>query len=122
MRARMSLPTQMAIGMILGIIAGALAPALGLNPGWFQPIGQLFINLVRMVVVPLVFTTLIAGAASVCDVRELGRVASKTIIYYFATTAVAVVIGLILANLINPGLGLSIPMENLSARKFPHLR
>ena len=70
MRARMSLPTQMAIGMILGIIAGALAPALGLNPGWFQPIGQLFINLVRMVVVPLVFTTLIAGAASVCDVRN----------------------------------------------------
>lgn len=117
MRARMSLPTQMAIGMILGIIAGALAPALGLNPGWFQPIGQLFINLVRMVVVPLVFTTLIAGAASVCDVRELGRVASKTIIYYFATTAVAVVIGLILANLINPGLGLSIPMENLSAKE-----
>ena len=82
MKARMSLPTQMAIGMVLGIIAGALAPAMGFNPGWFQPIGQLFINLVRMVVVPLVFTTLIAGAASVCDVRELGRVASKTILYY----------------------------------------
>ena len=117
MKARMSLPTQMAIGMVLGIIAGALAPAMGFNPGWFQPIGQLFINLVRMVVVPLVFTTLIADAASVCDVRELGRVASKTILYYFATTAMAVVIGLLLANVINPGLGLSIPTENLSAKE-----
>lgn len=116
-KTRMSLPAQMAIGMVLGIIAGALIPVLGFNPGWFQPIGQLFINLVRMVVVPLVFTTLIAGAASVCDVRELGRVATKTIAYYFATTAAAVVIGLVLANLINPGLGLSIPTDNLATKE-----
>ena len=113
----MTLPTQMALGMILGIIVGALAPALGISPSWLQPIGQLFINLVRMVVVPLVLTTLIAGAASVCDVRELGRVASKTIVYYFATTAIAVTIGLILANFFDPGLGLSISTDNLQAKE-----
>ena len=52
--ARMSLPTQMAIGMVLGIIVGAATPMIGFNPSYYQPIGQLFINLVRMVVVPLV--------------------------------------------------------------------
>lgn len=69
--SRMSLPTQMAIGMVLGIAAGALTPAMGLDPSWYKPVGQLFINLVRMVVVPLVLTTLVAGAASVGDVSKL---------------------------------------------------
>ena len=89
--SRMSLPTQMAIGMVLGIAAGALTPAMGLDPSWYKPVGQLFINLVRMVVVPLVQTTLVAGAASVGDVSKLGRVAGKTLAYYLVTTAVAVV-------------------------------
>ena len=79
--ARMSLPTQMAIGMVLGIIVGAATPMIGFNPSYYQPIGQLFINLVRMVVVPLVLTTLVAGAASVGDVSRLGRVAGKTLTY-----------------------------------------
>ena len=70
--SRMSLPTQMAIGMVLGIAAGALTPAMGLDPSWYKPVGQLFINLVRMVVVPLVLTTLVAGAASVGDVSKQG--------------------------------------------------
>ena len=106
--SRMSLPTQMAIGMVLGIAAGALTPAMGLDPSWYKPVGQLFINLVRMVVVPLVLTTLVAGAASVGDVSKLGRVAGKTLAYYLVTTAVAVVIGLVLANIFQPGSGLSI--------------
>lgn len=114
--SRMSLPTQMAIGMVLGIIVGALTPMIGFNPSYYQPLGQLFINLVRMVVVPLVLTTLIAGAASVGDVSRLGRVAGKTLAYYLATTAAAVVIGLILANIVQPGSGLSIPTEGLKAR------
>lgn len=81
---------------------GALTPAMGLEPSWYKPVGQLFINLVRMVVVPLVLTTLVAGAASVGDVSKLGRVAGKTLAYYLVTTAVAVVIGLVLANIFQP--------------------
>ena len=115
--SRMSLPTQMAIGMVLGIAAGALTPAMGLDPSWYKPVGQLFINLVRMVVVPLVLTTLVAGAASVGDVSKLGRVAGKTLAYYLITTAVAVVIGLVLANIFQPGSGLSISTEGLKAKE-----
>lgn len=77
MSKRLGLPAQMGIGMVLGIVVGAMAPSLNLEASWFKPLGDLFITLVRMVVVPLVFTTLVAGAASVCDVKELGRVASK---------------------------------------------
>ncbi len=119
----MSLPKQMAIGMVLGVIAGVLAPMVGLDTGWFKPFGQIFITLIRMVVVPLVFFTLIAGAASVSDVRTLGRVATKTLLYYIFTTALAVTIGLLLANLIQPGFGLSLSTENLTAKeaKIPTL-
>ena len=113
MKARISLPTQMAIGMGLGIIAGMLFPDMGST---FKPLGQLFINLIRMVVVPLVLCTIVAGSASVGDINKLGRVASKTLIYYFGTTAVAVVLGLVFANIFNPGEGLNIATEGLKAK------
>ena len=113
MKARISLPTQMAIGMGLGILAGMLFPDMGST---FKPLGQLFINLIRMVVVPLVLCTIVAGSASVGDINKLGRVASKTLIYYFATTAVAVVLGLVFANIFNPGEGLNIATEGLKAK------
>ncbi len=117
MQAGMSLPKQMAVGMVLGIIVGMLAPVVGLDASWFKPFGQIFITLIRMVVVPLVFFTLIAGAASVSDVRTLGRVATKTLVYYIFTTALAVAIGLLLANLVQPGLGLSLSTENLTPKQ-----
>jgi DAACS family dicarboxylate/amino acid:cation (Na+ or H+) symporter len=103
----------MAIGMALGVIAGMVAPDMGST---FKPLGQLFINLIRMVVVPLVLCTIVAGSASVGDINKLGRVASKTLIYYFGTTAVAVVLGLVFANIFNPGEGLNIATEGLKAK------
>lgn len=64
-RKKMGLPLQMGIGMVLGILVGTLAPKLGISAAFFKPFGDLFINLVRMVVVPLVLATLVSGAASV---------------------------------------------------------
>lgn len=114
---RISLPVQMAIGMVLGIIAGLVAPQMGIDASYFKPLGQLFINLIRMVVVPLVLFTLIAGAASSEDIRKLGRVASKVMLYYFATTGIAVLIGLILALVFEPGVGLNLSTEGLKAKQ-----
>ena len=112
---KMGLPMQMGIGMVLGILVGLLASNMGWSASYFQPLGQLFINLIRMVVVPLVFVTLVAGAASVGYVRSLGRIATKTLVYYFVTTAIAIVIGLILANIFQPGVGLDLSKDNLKA-------
>ncbi len=113
---KMGLPMQMGIGMVLGVIVGLLASSMGWSASYFQPFGQLFINLIRMVVVPLVFVTLVAGAASVGDVRCLGRIATKTLVYYLVTTAIAIIIGLILANIFEPGVGLDLSKDNLQAK------
>ena len=116
-RKKMGLPLQMGIGMVLGILVGTLAPKLGISAAFFKPFGDLFINLVRMVVVPLVLATLVSGAASVGDVGRLGRVAAKTLVFYFATTALAVAIGLVLGNIFQPGVGLDLSTANLSAKE-----
>jgi len=113
---KLSLPTQMAIGMAAGLLAGMVAPSIHVEAAFFKPLGQLFISLVRMVVVPLVFATLVAGAAGIDDARKLGRVATKTLIYYFATTGFAVAIGLFIANLVEPGTGLNLATTGLKAK------
>jgi len=70
---------------------------------WVSPIGKLFMRLIMMVIVPLVFASLLVGVASLGDVRKLGRLGGKTLGLYLATTAAAVSIGLVCANVINPG-------------------
>ncbi len=118
-----SLPVQMGIGLGFGVLVGLLVQ-YGNSAGWFafdpktlKPLGDLFISLIRMVVVPLVICTLISGAASTEDVRKMGRVAGKTLLYYFATTAVAIGIGLVLADLIQPGKGLALSLGGLSSKE-----
>ena len=114
-RSKMNLPTQMIIGLVLGVIVGSIASS-SVTATYLRPFGQLFITLIRMVVVPLVLSTIIAGAAGIHDLSKLGRVASKTIIYYFLTTAIAVLIGLVLANIVQPGVGLNLSKEGLQAK------
>lgn len=116
-KKRMGLAAQMGIGMVLGVVAGLIAPLVNFDAQWFRPFGQLFINLVRMVVVPLVFATLVAGAASVSDVSRLGRVAVKTLLFFFVGTAIATALGLALADIFQPGLGFEIPQESAAAKE-----
>ena len=115
-KPKMSLPLQMAIGMGAGILVGVLAQDTTLGPTVFKPLGDIFIRLIRMVVVPLVFATLVAGAAGISDTSKLGRVATKTLIFYALTTVAAVAIGLILANLAQPGAGFNMATEGLKAK------
>ena len=108
------LPMQMMLGLILGVIVGAFV-STEFAQTWFRPLGDLFIRLIRMVVVPLVFATLVAGAAGISDVSKLGRVAIRTLLIFMATSAVAVIMGLIIANLIDPGIGVTLSTEGLKA-------
>lgn len=105
-KKKLGLPAQMGIALIAGLIVGLIWQAIGWNPQFFKPFGDLFIRLIRMIVIPLVIASLIAGAAGMDNLRKLGRVATKTVLYYFTTTAIAVTLGLVLANLFNPGAGI----------------
>lgn len=109
---KLKLTTKILLGLILGIIVGFM---LNGNPDiantFIKPFGSLFINLIKMIIVPLVFSSLIVGASSVGDVKTLGRIGGKTIVYYLFTTAFAITIGLILGHLFQPGAGLSIPIN-----------
>ena len=121
-KCRISLAWQMMIGLALGVIVGAIVDSQFAQT-YLQPLGTLFIRLIRMVVVPLVVATIIAGAAGISDTSKLGRVAGKVLIVYAVTTAIAVAIGLLFANLIQPGLGLDLSTDGLvvKAVKAPSL-
>jgi len=97
---RLPLHTQILLGLVLGALAGLL---LGPSIAVIRPLGDAFIRLITMIVVPLVFASLVVGVTSLGDIAKLGRIGAKTIGYYLCTTAIAITIGLGLANLIRPG-------------------
>jgi len=108
----LALHTKILIGLLVGVIGGILVNRLvggdNANLVWFiknftEPIGQLFLNLLLMIVVPLVLSSLIVGVAGIGDVRKLGRIGLKSFGYCLVISAISVVIGLALANTIRPG-------------------
>ncbi|ACS79455.1 dicarboxylate/amino acid:cation symporter [Maridesulfovibrio salexigens] len=101
----MKLYHKILLGLILGIIAGLV---LGDKAAYLKPIGDIFIRCLRVIVVPLILSTLITGVVSTGDVRNLGKLGFRTVAYFMGTTTVAVVIGLIVANFVQPGTGLSL--------------
>ncbi|MTI69529.1 MAG: dicarboxylate/amino acid:cation symporter [Firmicutes bacterium] len=120
----MKLTTKILLGLLAGIVVGL---ALGGNPAiattFIQPIGTLFINLIKMIIVPLVFASLIVGASSVGDPKTLGRIGGKTVLYYLVTTAFAITIGLILGGVFQPGVGLDMAVKatETTAKEQPAL-
>lgn len=98
----------LAIGAVLGVAANLGLGAqhwlvIGLDHYLAGPVGQVFLRMLSMVVMPLVFASIALGVASVGDVRRIGRMGAKTIAYFLGTTALAVCLGLVLVNLANPG-------------------
>lgn len=114
---KLGLAWQMMIGLVVGIIVGAMVDTQFAQT-WFKPLGDLFIRLIRMVVVPLVIATIIAGAAGISDTSKLGRVALKALLIYAITTAISVAVGLIFASVIQPGVGLDLSTEGLKAKEI----
>lgn len=105
------LHTKILLGLLVGAVAGVSsnafwgdAPALGwIVDNVAQPVGQIFLRMLFMVVVPLVFCSLTLGVAGIGDVRRIGRIGGKTLAVFVCTTTIAVAIGLTLANVIEPG-------------------
>jgi len=97
---------QIIIGLALGLVYGTIAANAGwlkFTDDWISPFGKIFMNLLKLIAVPLVLTSLVTGVASLSDVKKLSRMGGKTIGLYIGTTAVAVVIGLVIVNLVKPG-------------------
>lgn len=109
------LPMQMMYGLALGVAVGAVVSA-DFATTYLQPLGTLFIRLIRMVVVPLVLATLIAGSAGLGSVAKIGSIALKTLFVFMVTSAIAVAMGLVFANIMDPGVGLNISTEGLQAK------
>ncbi len=102
----MQLHWKIIIGLILGTIFGIASAINGwsnFTQDYIAPFGTIFLNLLKLIAVPLVVSSLITGVASLSDTRKLSRIGMKTILLYIGTTAVAVSIGLILVNLLEPG-------------------
>ncbi len=96
----LELHTKIIIALILGAVAGVVFEQ---RIVFVKPAGDLFLKLITMVVLPLVFSSLFVGTASLGDIKKLGRIGAKTLLYYFITTVVAITIGLLLVNTIKPG-------------------
>lgn len=85
----------------------------------FQPLGTIYINLIKMIMVPLVFSSLVLGITSITDVKKIGKMGIRTILIFMVTTAVAVSIGLILSNIFKPGVGITVGTTAYEAKKMP---
>jgi len=112
MYKKVPLHTQIILGLIFGLLYGVVAVQLDWvqwTENWISPWGTIFVRLLKLIAVPLVFASLITGVASLSDLRKLSRIGGKTIGIYLLTTIIALTIGVLVANFVNPGL--SVPQE-----------
>ena len=114
-RGSMTLAIRILIGMVIGIIVGYfLQGTPEIATTYIAPLGTIFLNLIKMIIVPMVFSSLVVGVAGMEDVTKLGRIGAKTFIYFFFTTAIAIVIGLLLGNILNVGGGFTLDTTGLA--------
>jgi dicarboxylate/amino acid:cation (Na+ or H+) symporter, DAACS family len=112
-RRRLPRHTRILFGLLFGIVVGLTAHALGADAPWVDwsvknvayPLGQLFLRLIFMIVVPLVFSSLVLGVLELGDVKKLGRVGAKTLLYTLFASGISVAIGIALVNFFRPGVG-----------------
>ena len=99
-----NLTFQVLAAIVIGVLLGAVAPDVGKQ---MKPLGDLFVNLVKMVIAPVIFLTIVNGIASMHDLKKVGRVGGKALLYFEVVTTFALMIGLAVVNVMRPGEGLS---------------
>ena len=111
---KVSLTLQIAIALVLGVVGGILLRSYTAAAETIRPLGTIYLNLVKMIVIPVVTLSVIQGVISLQDVKKVGAIGAKTLLFFLCTTAFAVFVGLLLANLLQVGAGYALPTENLS--------
>jgi len=110
--SNLALWKKILIGLILGVAVGTM---MGPSSEILKPIGTLFINAIKMLIVPLVFCSLIVGVTSMDDTRKMGRIGVKSLVIYLLTTSIAITIGLIMATIFTPGADLEMITPEVAA-------
>lgn len=112
MKRKIGLSTQILIGLAIGALVGYLFPDFGDK---LKPVGDAFLRMIKMIVVPLIFSTLVMGIAGTGDFKKLGRLGGKAIIWFEFATTIALAIGLLVMNLAEPGVGVTLSASAANA-------
>jgi aerobic C4-dicarboxylate transport protein len=107
-----SLYLQVLLGIAMGVLVGSIWPAFGAT---LEPLGLAFVNVIKMLIAPIIFTTIVSGIAAMGDLRKLGSVGWKSLLYFEAVTTVALLIGLAVAHALQPGAGIPAPEDAVTA-------
>ena len=110
-----SLYAQVLTAIAIGVALGHFYPALGEQ---MKPLGDAFIKLIKMVIAPIIFCTVVHGIASMQDMKKVGRVGLKALIYFEVLTTIALIVGLIVANTIDPGGGMNVDVKSLDTKSI----
>ena len=113
MRILKSLYFQVVVAIITGILLGAFFPTFAIQ---LKPFGDAFIKLVKMMIPPVIFCTIVTGIAGMQDTKKVGRVGIKAIIYFEVVTTLALIIGLVVINLLKPGVGMNVDPASLDIK------
>lgn len=121
---RISLVWQIMLGLVAGILIGALLHSFPDSRGWMvsnvlQPAGDIFIKLMKMIVVPIVFSCMVVGIAGHGDGKALGRIGVRSLLYFFCITTTAIIVGLVIGNLLQPGAGTDLASLKAAAITLP---
>ncbi|AQS41964.1 MAG: C4-dicarboxylate transport protein [Candidatus Tokpelaia hoelldobleri] len=104
---------QVILAIIVGILLGHFWPAIGIA---MKPFGDGFIKLVKMIITPVIFLTIVSGITGMSNMKSMGRVAGKAMAYFLTFSTLALIIGLVIGNLVQPGAGLNATVESLDAK------
>ena len=127
---KMGLSARIITGMLLGAILGLLINNLAGDVSWIriyvtdgilQIVGKIFVSSLQMLVVPLVFVSLVCGTSSLQDTTKLGRLGGKTFVLYLFTTGIAIITAILMALVVNPGVGANFPAAEFAPREAPPL-
>ena len=106
---RISLTSWIVIGLVAGILVGQFLPEVGLNMAIFS---KIFLRMIKSIIAPLLFATLVHGIAGAGDIKAMGRIGAKAILYFEVLTTLALVVGLVFVNVVQPGVGVALSAAN----------